>query len=48
MTNIGVSKHPDVEFAVTVKVFPYECGKLSVSVFTCTLSPDHFITPEVR
>ena len=42
MTEIHQSKHPDVEFAVAVKIFPYECGLLSVWVFLCTLSPDHY------
>ena len=43
MTGIHQSKHPDVEFATAVKIFPYECGVLSVWVFLCTLSPDHYI-----
>ena len=43
MTSIHQSRHPDVEFAAAVKVFPYECGVLSVWVFICALCPDHFL-----
>ena len=43
MTSIHQSKHPDGEFAAAVKVFPYECGVMSVWVFVCHIAPDHFV-----
>jgi len=45
-TEIHKSKHPQVEFAVSVRVFPYECNVMSVWVFLCSLSPV-FTTTEV-
>ncbi len=38
-TEIHTSKHPQVEFAISVRVFPYESKVMSVWVFICTLSP---------
>ena len=38
-TRIHESKHPDVEFAVAVKIYPYVCGVASVWVFLCSITP---------
>jgi hypothetical protein len=38
-TEIHKSRHPQVEFAVSVRVFPYESKLMSVWVFICSLSP---------
>jgi len=38
-TEIHKSKHPLVEFAVSVRVFPYESKVMSIWVFICSLSP---------
>jgi len=40
-TTIHESKHPDVEFGVAVKIFPYACNTFSVWVFVCSLVPDY-------
>ena len=39
-TSIHNSKHPEVEFALSVKIFPYACNTFSVWVFVCALSPN--------
>ena len=39
LTYIHENKHPDVEFFVSVKVFPYACGVYSVWVFVGTMIP---------
>lgn len=41
-TAIHQSKHPGVEFALSVKIFPYACNSFSVWVFVCALSPHPF------
>jgi len=38
-TEIHKSKHPHVEFAISVRVYPYESKIMSVWVFLCSLSP---------
>ncbi len=43
MTGIHECKHPNGEFALAVKVFPYECCLMSVWVFVCHLTPDHYL-----
>lgn len=42
-TGIHQSKHPDGEFALAVKVFPYECDVMSVWVFLCHITPHHYV-----
>jgi len=41
-TDIHRSKVPGIEFALAVRIFPYESNVLSVWVFICTLSPDSY------
>ncbi len=41
LTCIYENKHPDVEFAVTVRVIPYASGVFSVWVFLCSLVPEY-------
>jgi len=40
-TAIHQSKHPDVEFSIAVKVFPYACNLFSVWVCIITEMPPH-------
>ena len=40
-TAIHESKHPDVEFSVAVRVFPYASNTFSVWIFLCTLVPEY-------
>ena len=38
-TGVHMCRHPDVEFAVGVKIFPYSCDVRSVRVFVCSMYP---------
>ena len=38
-TRIHDNKHPDVQFAVAVKIFPYPCDVASVWIFLCSITP---------
>lgn len=39
LSAIHESKHPNVEFALSVKVFPYVSNLYSVWIFLCTIMP---------
>ena len=38
-TRIHENKHPDVQFAFAVKIFPYPCNVASVWTFLCSITP---------
>lgn len=38
MTDVHKNMHPNIEFAIAVKVFPYVCNVFSVRLYICALS----------
>ena len=40
-SGIHENEHPDVEFSISVKVFPYPCNVFSVWVFLASLTPNY-------